>query len=96
MVVLRLKLDDELGGIGISYEESICTWRKKGRVYDRSTGTRICVGEWVQFLFSLLGVDDLKFTPPITGSVKGVLYKMFLCLCQSKMGAVPIRLLIRL
>ena len=42
---IRVIVDNDFGGIGISHEESICTFREKGRVYGRVTGTRICDGE---------------------------------------------------
>ena len=45
---LRVKVDNNFGGIGISHKESIYNFRDKGRFYDRRTGTRICVGARVQ------------------------------------------------
>ena len=45
---IRFKLDNDLGGIGIFHEESICTKRDMGRVYGRATGTWVCVGAWVE------------------------------------------------
>ena len=33
-------------------------------VYVRGAGTRICVGPWVQFLFTLIGFDDVVFSSP--------------------------------
>ena len=41
---LRSIVDNYFGGIGIPHKEYICTWREKGRFYDRETGTWICVG----------------------------------------------------
>ena len=55
----------------------------------------ICVGVWVQYLFLLLGVDNVKFSPPYDKVCKlnGVGYVlMFL---PRKMGAVPRRLFVR-
>ena len=46
---IRVKVDHDLSGIGISHEESICTnWRDKGRLYGSRTGTMICVCAWAQ------------------------------------------------
>ena len=35
--------------------------RENVRVYGRGADTRICFGEWVQVIFPLLGLDDVKF-----------------------------------
>ena len=59
----RVKVCNDLGGIGISYEEAICAWRYKGRVHGRRTGARIYNVVWVQCLFALLGIDDVDFSP---------------------------------
>ena len=45
---LRVKVDNNFGGIGIYHEEYIRIFREKGRVYGRGTRTRICVGAWVR------------------------------------------------
>ena len=44
----RVKVCNDLGGIGISYEESICAWRYKERVYGSRAGARICADAWFQ------------------------------------------------
>ena len=43
VLVLRFKVDNDLGGIGISHEEAISIWRENIRVYVRKSGARICV-----------------------------------------------------
>ena len=58
---IRVKVDSEFGGIGISHEESICTLRYNRRVYGRGTGTSICVGAGFQCIFYLIRVDDVNF-----------------------------------
>ena len=58
---IRVKVDNDFGGIEISHEESICILRDNGRVYFRGTGTRIYVGVWVQRCLPLFGVDYLNF-----------------------------------
>ena len=50
----RVKVCNDLGGIGISYEEFICAWRYKGRVYGSRAGARICVDAWFQLSFPCL------------------------------------------
>ena len=64
MTGVRVKVDNDLGGIGIYHKEYICTQRQKVRLYIRGVVTRICVGTWVQLNFTLLGVDDVKFLSP--------------------------------
>ena len=59
-----VKVDNDLDGIGILHEGSIFTCRYKGGVYNRGTGTRVYVGAWVQYLFPLLGFDDVNISPP--------------------------------
>ena len=44
---IRVKVYNDLVGIGISYEEAICTWRENRRIYGRMADMRICVGAWV-------------------------------------------------
>ena len=61
---LRVKLDDNFGGVGIPHEESIFTFGYKGRVYCKGSSIRICFGAWVQCIFPLLGVDDVKISSP--------------------------------
>ena len=57
--VLRVKVYNDLGGIGIHHKEAICTNRDKGRVYVRMEGARICVGARFQYISPLIGVDDV-------------------------------------
>ena len=52
---VRVKVGNDLGGIGISYEEAICTWRDKERVYGRSSGAIIYFVAWFQWIFPFLG-----------------------------------------
>ena len=41
---LKVKVDNNFGGILISQEEYICIMRDMGRVYGKGKGTRIFVG----------------------------------------------------
>ena len=52
--VLRIKVNNYFGGIGISHEESICILKEKGVFCVRVTVTRICVGAVVKFIFPYL------------------------------------------
>ena len=61
---IRVKVDNDSGGIGISYEESICTLRYNGRVHGRGTGMRIFVVAWFQLFFPLLAFDNVNFAFP--------------------------------
>ena len=63
VVGLMVKLDNDIGGIGISNEESILSWIQSERFYGMSTDINICVGAWLQCLLSLLVFDDVRFAP---------------------------------
>ena len=61
---IRVKVNNNFGGIVIFHEEYICNLRDTWRVYDRGTYTRICIGAWAQQLSPLIGVNYVNFESP--------------------------------
>ena len=68
---LSVKLDNGHGVIVLPNEKAIYTWRDKRRVNVRRAGTSIYVGAWVQWIFSLIGFDDVNVSPTYDKFWKG-------------------------